>query len=414
MSVALRDLRTGIEALPSMDQILPVLEGSDPAYLVGGAVRDLLRGESTKDIDVVVEGAVDTAARALAARLGGELEVHERFGTATIRTQRVSIDLAASRRERYPRPGALPEVEPAPIDEDLGRRDFSVNAMAACLGEPRRGDLLDLHGGREDIEAGLVRILHPRSFVDDPTRLLRAARYEARLGFRMDSDTEALARAAVTDRVSDTVSASRLGAELLLLLGEERLEQALARLSDLGFDRALEPALGVDAALASGAALAASATGAVPALAALAALLVAAPGALAGWLDSLGLPAAERGRVAQAARSAPALARALRDGGSLAPSALRDLLAPEPPEALALAVALGAHAQTIARYTDTLQLVRLSIDGDDLLAAGVKSSPALGRALAETLRRKLDGEVSGREDELRVAVSIARGEDVPG
>ena len=413
MDDALRDLRTGIEALPGMDLILPALEGLPPAYLVGGAVRDLLRGKGTMDLDVAAEGPADVVARALATRLGGEVEAHERFGTATVRTGELSVDLATSRRERYPRPGALPEVEPAPIEEDLGRRDFSVNAMAAPLDAARRGELLDLHGGRDDLAAAVVRVLHPGSFTDDPTRLLRAIRYEARLGLAMDPDTEALARRAVADRVFDTVSGSRIGAELVLLLAEERVEAALARLVDLGLDGALDPALAVDAGLAARAARAASATGAVPALAALAALVAAAPAALADWLDGLGLSADGRRRVARASCSAPSLAATLRgaEGAALTASALRELLAREPPEALALALALGAPAEPIARYADVLRFVRLSIDGDDLLSAGVQPSPALGRALAETLRRKLDGQVADRDEELRVALALARCEE---
>ena len=397
-----------------MGRALPVLEDGPPTYLVGGAVRDLLRGEVTKDIDVAVEGPADAVARALAARLGGEIESHERFGTAAVRAGDLSLDLATARRESYPRPGALPEVEPAPIEEDLARRDFSVNAMAAPLDTGRRGELLDLHGGRGDLAAGVVRVLHPGSFVDDPTRLLRAVRYEARLGLTMDAGTEALARAAVVDRVSDTVSGNRWGAELLLLLAEERLETALARLVELGLDQSL--GLEVDPELGARAARAASSTGATAALAALAALAAMvrdAPAARMDRLDTLGLSADERGRVARAAESAPSLVAALGEGGSrsLPASALRELLAPEPPEALALALALGAPSAPIARYVDSLRSMRLTIGGDDLLAAGVEASPALGRALEETLRRKLDGQVAGRDEELRVALALARGEN---
>ncbi len=394
-----------------MDLILPALDGLSPAYLVGGAVRDLLRGEATRDLDVAVEGPADPIARALAARLGADVESHERFGTATVRAGDLSLDLATARRERYPRPGALPEVEPAPIEDDLRRRDFTVNAMAAALAPARRGELLDLHGGRGDLEAGVIRVLHAGSFADDPTRLLRAVRYEARLGFTMDAETEALARAAVADRASDTVSRSRLGAELLLLLAEGGLEGALARLVDLGLDRVL--GLEVEPGLAARAASAASAAGAVRALVALAAVASAAPGAHTDRLDGLGLSAEEHGRVARAARSAPSLVAALGEGEgrSLSASALRELLAPEPPEALALALALGAPPAPIARYVEGLRSVRLTIGGHDLVAAGVEPSPALGRALEETLRRKLDGQVDGREEELRVALALARGEN---
>ncbi len=410
MGAPLPHLRSAIEALPGLGLVLPALDDLPPTYLVGGAVRDLLRGAPARDLDLVVEGPAEQVARELAARLGGEAETHERFGTATVRLGDASFDLATSRRERYRRPGALPEVEPAPIEEDLARRDFTVNAMAAPLAGEERGSLLEPHDGQSDLAAGRIRVLHPRSFVDDPTRLLRAIRYEARLGFAMDPETEALARRAIADGVSDTVSGTRIGAELTLLLDEERMPDALARLVDLGLDRSLHPALAVDPAVATAARDAAATTGADGALAALAAVLVPAPETLVAWLEGLGLRASERDRVARAARSAPGLAAALEDDPDLPPSALRDLLAPEPPEAAALALALGAPPELIARYIDRIRAARLSISGDDLVAAGAPPSPALGRALAETLRRKLDGEVSGRDEELRLALALAREE----
>src|SRR3954447_10430159 len=179
------DLGERIRALPGADRLLPALEGLAPAWLVGGAVRDLLLGAASVDLDVAIEGDAREVARELAARLGGEAVEHERFGTATVRADALTVDLASPRRESYAHPGALPEVEPAPLDEDLARRDFTVNAMAAALDSERLGELRDPHGGRGDLEAGVIRVLHPKSFIDDPTRLLRAVRYEARFGFRM-------------------------------------------------------------------------------------------------------------------------------------------------------------------------------------------------------------------------------------
>jgi tRNA nucleotidyltransferase (CCA-adding enzyme) len=409
MSTAVSDVRARVEALPAMASLLPALEGLPPAYLVGGAVRDLLRGARSVDLDLALEGNAEAAARELAARLGGEAKLHERFGTATVRAGELSFDLAATRRERYRAPGALPEVEPAPLDADLGRRDFTINAMAVSLAAGERGRLHDPHGGRADLDARVVRVLHRHSFVDDPTRLLRAVRYEARLELAMDRDTESLARSAIADGLTGAVSTQRVGAELLPLLGEPRLEAALARLAELGLDRALDPALAVDPRLASDAATAAGRVGADPSLAALAALVAGAPEELAGWLGGLGVSAA-RDRAARAARAGPEIARSLAGDADRPPSMLRDLLAPEPPEALALALARGAPPEPIFRYLDLVRGVRLEIGGDDLLAAGVPQSPALGHALEETLRRKLDGEVEGREDELRLALALARGE----
>ena len=146
-------------------------------YVVGGAVRDALLGQVPRELDLVVEGDAVPVARRAAERVGGALTVHERFGTATVLTDGFAFDLAGARRERYPRPGALPEVElGASIEEDLARRDFTVNAMAVPCSTATR---TDWPGAREDLEAGVLRVLHDRSFVDDPTRMLRLVRYAA-------------------------------------------------------------------------------------------------------------------------------------------------------------------------------------------------------------------------------------------
>jgi tRNA nucleotidyltransferase (CCA-adding enzyme) len=404
--IAASDLRERVRRLPGMARLLPALEGLPPTYLVGGAVRDLLRGGRAVDLDLAVEGDAGSVARALAERLGGEARRHERFGTATVRAGELAFDLASTRTERYERPGALPAVSPAPLNADLGRRDFTINAMAVALTGDDLGRLHDPHGGLADLRSGVVRVLHERSFDDDPTRLLRALRYEARLRFLMDPATERLARRAAAGAALATVSGARVRDELVDLLAEPRAAAALARLHELGLDRALHPALVADPELAADTALAATAVGADPALSQLAALVSAAPLELDAWLGRLGLRAAARDAAARAALEAPRLAAALRQ--ELRPSQLRDLLRAEPPEALALALALGAPAEPILRWVTELRHVALEISGTDLLRAGVPEGPALGRALEETLRRKLDGELSGRDEELGAALAVAR------
>lgn len=406
MTTAHGDLRERLRRLPGMARLLPALEGLPPTFLVGGAVRDLVRGAEGVDLDLAVEGDARSAARALADRLGGQARDHERFGTATVKTDSLSFDLAGTRRERYERPGALPTVSPASLDEDLGRRDFSINAMALGLSGDDLGHLYDPHRGFDDLIAGLVRILHDASFVDDPTRLLRALRYEARLGFAMEADTEKRAREAIAAGAPATVSGARIGDELLDLLAEENAPAAVARMRELRLDRALHRALDADPELVASGELVAGEVGADRALAGLAALVSEDPLALAPWLDELGLTAPRREAVIKAAGSAPLLVRELRL--EPAPSRLYDLLADEPPESLALALALGAPAEPVLRWVRDLSRVRLEIAGRDLLEAGVEEGPAVGRGLAEALRRKLDGEVSGREDELRVALEAAR------
>jgi tRNA nucleotidyltransferase (CCA-adding enzyme) len=402
-------LRERIERLPGMDRLLPALEGLPPAYLVGGAVRDLLRGdEPPLDLDVAVEGDAVATAQAVAERVGGAVEGFDRFGTARVSAPGLVVDFAQTRRETYAQPGALPDVEAAPLAEDLGRRDFTVNAMAAMLsGGGELGELHDPSGGRADLDAGLIRVLHDASFVDDPTRLLRALRYEARLGARLEPHTEELARAAIKGGALHTVSGKRLRVELIFLLDEHEMPAAIRRLCELGLDRALYPNFLCDPDRAASAALGAAEVGADRALAVLATLIAPDADALHPWLDRMAFARGERERVARAALRGPHLAHELR--ADMAASELWERLRLEPLEALAVAMAWGAPGEAVLRYLGELRHARLEVTGDDLVAAGVPQSPALGHALEETLRRKLDGEVSGRDDELRMALELARG-----
>jgi tRNA nucleotidyltransferase (CCA-adding enzyme) len=393
-----------------MERLLPALDGLPPTYLVGGSVRDLLLGRpAVSHLDLAIRGDARSVARALAERLSGEAREYERFGTAVVAVEGFEYDMATTRRETYDAPGALPRVEAAPLAEDLVRRDFSVNAMAIGLRGDDLGHLYDPHGGLSDLEAGLLRVLHEQSFSDDPTRLLRGVRFEARLDFSLYPDTEVLAREAVGSDALSTVSADRVGRELLKTLEEDAAPTAVRRLKDLGIDRALHPALSPDQELVASAALGAVTLGANRVTAELAAMVVDDPQELDLWVTGLPLEARDRDAVSRAARVAPRICAALRDREHT-PSELRALLGKEPGEALALALALGAPSDPILRWVTDLSRVGLEIGGADLLAAGVPEGPAIGRALEETLRRKLDGLVDGRDEELETALAVARGE----
>jgi tRNA nucleotidyltransferase (CCA-adding enzyme) len=367
-----------LAALPGLDRIRDAA-GELPVYLVGGAVRDLLLGRDRADLDVVVEGD----ATELARKLGGEAVSHERFATAKVTLGGLEFDLASARAESYARPGALPEVRQAALADDLARRDFTINAMAIPL--HREPELIDPHGGREDLERGLIRVLHERSFVDDPTRALRAARYAARFGFPVEPETEALAREADLS----TVSEDRVEAELLRLSAEPHAGEGFELLAEWGLLTLAEGAgLLIDtvAALLDGPPWEGIAE---PALAVHAAATGHAPGAagrLRNLLDS---------------------ARSLAAASPQRPSEAVELTRGRGGVELVLARALGA--EWLDRYVSEWRMVRLEITGEDLLAAGVPEGPAVGRGLDEALRRKLDGEVDGREEELRVALDAARG-----
>ncbi len=367
-----------LAAIPGLDRVRDAA-GSTPAYLVGGAVRDLLLDLALADLDVVVEGD----AAAVARELGGEPLAGGRFATARATVAGVVVDVASARAEAYPKPGALPEVRPATLAEDLARRDFTVNAMAIPLHPDPR--LVDPHGGEADLGEAVLRVLHPRSFVDDPTRALRAARYAARFEFALDPDTERLARAADLG----TVSAERIEADLIRLAAEPRARAGFELLDQWGLVRLQK--------------------GGADAIDAVSALLQRPP--WEGTVDvGLAVHAAATGR-------APGAAGRLRDIGTGA----RELAAAVPERAseatrlasasteveLLLARALGA--EWTERYMTEWAGVRLEIDGEDLRAAGVEQGPAIGRALEAALDRKLDGEIAGRDQELRAALDAAQG-----
>jgi tRNA nucleotidyltransferase (CCA-adding enzyme) len=407
MSTPSSQLRERVRRLPGMERLLPALEGLPPAYLVGGAVRDLLRGKAPADLDVAIEGDGRSVARAIGDRLGGEVREYERFGTADVVLPDHTFHFATTREEVYEAPGELPRVAQTSLSEDLRRRDFTINTLAIGLTGDDLGHLYDPFGGLADIDAGLIRVLHDRSFLDDPTRLLRAVRYATRLNFVLEQETERLAREAVAADSLATVSGKRIQADLMALLGEHDVGRAIERMRELEIHSALHPELDPDPELVASAALGAAAIGADRGIAALAALVESAPEELDLWLADLALLAEERDAVSRAARVAPRIAMALREREH-SPSELRELLGREPLEALALALALRAPSEPILRWVTNLRAIGLEISGHDLLAAGVPEGPAVGRALEETLRRKLDGLVSGRDAELETALQLAQ------
>ncbi len=371
-------------------------------YLVGGSVRDLLLGRVPIDLDLVVEAP----AGALARRLGTPLSSHDRFGTVTILLDGVACDIATSRRERYAHPGALPEVEPAPLREDLLRRDFTVNALALALTGPERGLLRSAPSAREDLEARRLRVLHDASFIDDPTRLLRLARYQTRLRFAIEPHTVALARSAVDLAALATVSGSRVGNELRLVAREHEPLAALLGLRELGIDEAIAPGFGIDdPELAQRAFELLPEDGDPGVLAlALAARGLSAPD-LRALLDELAFQSRERDEILAAATRSEALADRLRHARR--PSEIAAAVGVGSPELVALAGALGPAGPAHAWLT-SLRHVELQIDGNDLLSAGVSPGPPVGLGLRVALAAALDGRAEGREQQLREALRVAR------
>ncbi|CEP68059.1 Poly A polymerase, head domain [Moorella glycerini] len=225
--------RNQLRILAQARKIAPVK--GQRVYLVGGTVRDLLLGRPEVDLDLAVEGDGLLFARELARQLGGRLAFHDRFLTATVYWGGERVDVVTTRQEYYPRPGALPEVEPATLEADLARRDFSVNAMALPLMARDLGEILDPFGGREDLARQTLRVLHRDSFRDDPTRLLRGVRFATRLKFIWEEETCSLVRQALAGGYLDLLEPKRLWQEFILLLKERRPVAAWESLIDLGW-----------------------------------------------------------------------------------------------------------------------------------------------------------------------------------
>jgi len=387
-------------------------EAGARAWLVGGPVRDLLLGGCPPDLDIAIEGPVEAVAQALAEHLQGRVQKTTRFLTATVvLADDFEIDVARARTETYPEPGVLPVVAAAGIEDDLRRRDFTVNAMALALAPGEFGELLDPHGGMADLQARLLRVLHDASFEDDPTRMIRAARFMLRLSFELEEHTRELLERAVAQRRPAAVSGARVRNELRLLFAAAPA-RALSMLADLGFfegmglapasRRAIDAcgrapeamhALGLDCEDVEWMALC---------LGIYAALSGQDPEALAERLMLDGDErAALRAAAEMVAHPPEALLTQVRD------SELFEALEPRSPSALiACRTVLDRDAVArLERYWRDLRGTRADITGEDLKAAGHEPGSAFGEALRAALAAKLDAG-AGRDEQLRIALGV--------
>ena len=381
------------------------------AYAVGGVVRDawLERARVPRDLDVVVEGDALIVARALAEAVRGTLIEHARFLTASVALHDGrSVDVVTARSERYGGAGSLPRVMPAGIGEDLRRRDFAVNAMAVELASGSF-DLLDPLGGRDDVDRRRLRVLHPLSFVEDPTRIFRAARYAARLGFALDAWSARCRALALELAPYGELSPARLVAELELILADAEPASALAGLARAGAFRLLDPRYratrsgiarlaGVPATLA----WAQSQGLAVEGVELIATALTAeAPREFAGaMVRRLGLTGAPLDRVREALERAPALRERLRAAGptSEAARAVREA----GPTALAwLDLTSGAPTRAaVERLLAQVGRARAELGGDAVIALGVAKGPNVARVLGALRDARLDGKIRDRQGEI--------------
>jgi tRNA nucleotidyltransferase (CCA-adding enzyme) len=392
-------------------------------YAVGGFVRDLLMGRPNLDLDIVAEGDGLAYARALAEALGADIQEVPRFETAHIYLPApepdvpARIDVATARREFYEHAAALPVVEHADLRQDLYRRDFSINAMAVPLGASGPLGLVDFFGGWQDLQDGLVRILHTLSFVEDPTRILRAVRFANRYGFSLEAETLTCARQAVDDGLLDQVSVERLRNELMLILQEPGSGGTIATLHDLGVLERLLPGV------APGAALRERLDGVDGLATALPDLYQEATGWLAKLMILLldlqltqGLKAARRLKLrrefilpVQEVLTNWRIAVDVCGNPRSSRLELVRTLHGWPPDGLLVLCLLG-YEERVLRYWREWRHMRLAITGADLTASAVTAGPRIKQTLERVLADYLDGLAPDRDTQLSLALRYAREE----
>ena len=378
------------------------------AYLVGGLVRDLLLGCPSFDLDLVVEGDAVKLAQKAAETSQAKLLAHHRFGTAKLRYENFTLDLATARKETYARPGALPAVTPGTLKDDLVRRDFSINAMAISLAPNDYGELVDPYQGKNDLEHHLIRILHPGSFTDDATRILRGVCYEQRFDFEFEAQTARLLKRDIP--MLDTISGDRIRHELEHIFEENRPELVIERLGALGALHRINPSLKGDGWIAEkfDEARGLKKPAQLPSLYFCLFVYSFSEDEIEQFFTRLNIPA----KLSRAMRDTLRLKTSLPllDKPSLKPSEIYYLLREYEPLVIQ-ANALATESTTIHRYLQLfltkLRYVKTSLDGDELKKLGISAGPKMGKVLQLLHKAKLDGEVRTRADEKKLALSLS-------
>ncbi len=401
------------EALRTVGELAD--EAGFPVYLVGGIVRDLFLRVTNLDIDIVVEGDGITFAGMLVKRAGGRMKTHQKFGTAVVALPNgIKLDIATARLEYYESPAALPTVELSSIKKDLYRRDFTINTLAVRLNGRRYGELIDFFGGLRDIKEKVLRVLHSLSFVEDPTRVLRAIRFEQRFDFKLSKHTQNLIKSAVNMKLFNRLTGERMYTELILLFSEVEPQKVLKRMKDFDLLKFIHPNLKATAE---------------------AERLFTGIGETLTWfrllyldlnvekwfvfflglLDRLKDPAVDEAlerlsapvRIRERVRHLRARYREVLyvfyKEPELPASRVYDLLIPLDTEAILLMMAKAKQEKAkkhISLYLTHLREVTVTVTGDDLKAMGLPPGPRYKKILAELLDAKLDGAVKNREEEL--------------
>ena len=390
-------------------------------YAVGGFVRDLLLGVPNVDLDLVVEGNGIRFAQAFAQRYKARVTIHERFGTAVVTfADGHTCDVATARTESYDSPAALPTVQRSSITQDVSRRDFTINTMAIRLNAPRFGELVDLHGGRRDLHNKTIRVLHGLSFIEDPTRVFRAIRFEQRLDFQLDRDTAVLMKEAVKMGFLHRLSPSRLSAELLHVLSEREPGKTLARLADFNLLQCIHPRLKWSPGLAR---LLKAAEKAVEWHAGLSLGRLTSPWVVYGMalMDPLPQPAVEEilTRLTFPRRQTQSMLWVVQEGTRLLrtldrtvkPSETFRALCDLPDETLVFLMAKTRSEkvkQNISAQFTTYRRVKPILKGNDLKAMDLNPGPSYNKILNRLLDARLNGEVETETDERRLVRRLAK------
>jgi len=388
------------------------------AYAVGGFVRDLFLARPNFDLDFVIEGSAIELAEALEREYPSRLEVvakHERFQTATLSfyaDQKREVDLSTARTEYYEYPAALPTVEPSKLEQDFYRRDFTINALAVCLNPGRYGELTDHFDGLADLRKKVIRILHPFSFIEDPTRIVRAARFAARLGFHLDSKTKERAKKAISMGIFDELGGVRLRDELRLILDSPNRIVALDLLSELGgclrfLDAELEYNLRTKHLVRRAERLLERYAVDESFIVYLGLILAAVQESrLDAVMNRLSLSNDQKSSIVKG------LALTQKEGledESLTRSKVFKMLQGQSRESLAIAACIAPTGTSVRRsiklFLDELANVSVRLSGRDLVALGVAEGPQIGKVLSGLLDGRLDGTIKNEADEKKFVLS---------
>jgi tRNA nucleotidyltransferase (CCA-adding enzyme) len=405
-----------LAALPTAVQILlrqaGAVAGETGAYAVGGFVRDVLLGVENLDLDLVVEGDGIAFAERLADQLGGRVREHRKFGTAVIiLADGMHLDVASTRIEFYTRPAALPDVLGSTLKQDLFRRDFTINAMAIALNAARYGQLHDYFGASRDLRDGVIRVLHNLSFIDDPTRIFRAIKFEARYHFRMEPHTERLARQALREKRLEQLSTPRVREEFVQILGEARPLRAILRMHELGVLRSIHPHLQVTPRirmLLEDVTATLAQYGELVRREKLQTWIIHMRALFSGSPAALLEEVADRYRLANEPRRRVFLSRSqvqflLRRlyRTKLLPSEIHELLSPLSLEMVLYVLARSksrAIKENIVLYLERLRLMHPLVSGHHLRAWGIEPGPEMGNLLARLFAAQLDGKFKTRPE----------------